>query len=315
MSVDLEEKDFKRKLTMKKEDAEKILWSFYHRNIGDSSPVVAVSGRGYRYYITLAKSEDDVTIELWYENDCFDNNKGAFFCISLGYENEKMFEEDFPNKHIFEREQKDVYTLDKVPNYNVIALQKTDPHYYYASLYINPDNELESLQKFFENSQIKAIIEKHNIIFSDNSGKRATERIQQILARVGQGVYRENLEKLWNSACAVTGCRIREVLRASHAKPWKDCKDKDEKQRLDGHNGLLLSANYDALFDKGLISFSPLKDGWKIMISPSIEELQLENLGINENVYLNPPVNLKFEDKEKIEEFLKYHREHVFKVK
>ena len=85
MSVDLEEKDFKRKLTMKKEDAEKILWSFYHRNIGDSSPVVAVSGRGYRYYITLAKSEDDVTIELWYENDCFDNNKGAFFCISLGY--------------------------------------------------------------------------------------------------------------------------------------------------------------------------------------------------------------------------------------
>lgn len=299
---------------MKKKDAEKILWSFYHRNIGDISPVVTVSESGHRYFITLAKSEDDVTIELWYEDDW---DEGAFFCISLGYENEKMFEEDFPNKRIFEREQKDVYTLDKVPNYNVIALQKADPHYYYASLYINPDNELESLQKFFENSQIKAIVEKHNIIFSDNSGKNATERIQQILARVGQGVYRENLEKLWNSACAVTGCQIREVLRASHAKPWKDCKD---EERLDGHNGLLLSANYDALFDKGLISFSPLKEGWKIMISPSIDksqlerdESQLELLGINKNDCLKPPKKLKLEDEEKIDVFLKYHREHIFK--
>lgn len=295
---------------MKKKDAEKILWSFYHRNIGDFSPVITVGESGHRYFVTLAKSEDDVTIELWYEDDW---DEGAFFCISLGYENEKMFEEDFPNKLIFEREQKDVYTLDKVPNYNVIALQKADPHYYYASLYINPDNELDSLRIFFENSQIKTIVEKHNIIFSDNSGKRATERFQQILARVGQGVYRENLEKLWDRACAVTGCRIREVLRASHAKPWKDCKDKDEEQRLDGHNGLLLSANYDALFDKGLISFSPLKDGWKIMISPSIEKLQLENLGINGKVYLNPPKKLKLEDKEKIEEFLEYHRENIFK--
>ena len=298
---------------MKIDDAKKILWSFYHRNIGDSSPVVTVDGRGYRYFITLAKSEDNVAIELWCENDCFDDNKGMFLCISLGYENEKMFETDFPDKRNFERMQNDVYTLHKVPNYNDIALQKAEHPYYYASLYIDPDNELESLQKFFENSRIKAIIEKHNIIFSDDCGKSATERIQQILARVGQGVYRENFEKLWDSACAVTGCRIRDVLRASHAKPWKDCKDKDEEQRLDGHNGLLLSANYDALFDKGLIAFSSLQDGWKIMISSKVETAQLLKLGIDAEVCLNPPKGLKEKDKIEIESFLRYHRERVYK--
>ena len=166
------------------------------------------------------------------------------------------------------------------------------------------------MQNFFENSQIKAIIAKHNIIFNDNSGKSATERIQQILARVGQGEYRENLEKIWESACAVTGCCIREILRASHAKPWKKSND---EERLDGHNGLLLSANYDALFDKGLISFSPLQEGWKIMISPKVEFAQLLKLGIDAESYLNPPKKLKEKDKIEIECFLGYHREYVYR--
>ena len=46
-----------------------------------------------------------------------------------------------------------------------------------------------------------------------------------------------------------------------------------------------------------------------------LTESQLENLGIGKNVRLNPPKNLKLEDKERIDEFLKYHREQIFKVK
>jgi hypothetical protein len=49
------------------------------------------------------------------------------------------------------------------------------------------------------------------------------------------------------------------------------------------------------------------------MISPSIDKSQLELLGINKNDCLKPPQKLKLEDKEKIDEFLKYHREHIFK--
>ena len=43
------------------------------------------------------------------------------------------------------------------------------------------------------------------------------------------------------------------LLRASHIKPWKDCTTTAE--RLDVYNGLLLSALWDAAFDKGLVSF------------------------------------------------------------
>jgi putative restriction endonuclease len=35
--------------------------------------------------------------------------------------------------------------------------------------------------------------------------------------------------------------------------PWSDCND---EQRLDVHNGLLLSALWDATFDQGLVSFA-----------------------------------------------------------
>ena len=50
----------------------------------------------------------------------------------------------------------------------------------------------------------------------------------------------------------MTGCNLEEILIASHIVPWKDCTD---EERLDVDNGLLLSPNYDALFDKHLISF------------------------------------------------------------
>ncbi len=43
--------------------------------------------------------------------------------------------------------------------------------------------------------------------------------------------------------------RLREV--ASHIKPWRDC---DNRERLDGANGLLLSPHVDKLFDRHWIS-------------------------------------------------------------
>jgi predicted restriction endonuclease len=52
--------------------------------------------------------------------------------------------------------------------------------------------------------------------------------------------------------CAVVGCTASSVLRASHIKPWSKSSD---QERLDAANGLLLTANLDALFNDGLITF------------------------------------------------------------
>lgn len=111
--------------------------------------------------------------------------------------------------------------------------------------------------------------------------KEDTEAEAMVKERRGQNKYRKALEKLWDSQCAVTGVSIPEVLRASHAKPWKDCET--GKERIDPYNGFLLNANLDALFDKFLISFS---DDGKILISPKIGKTDLTKLGINVDMKL-----------------------------
>jgi len=105
-----------------------------------------------------------------------------------------------------------------------------------------------------------------------------TERQGLVTSRVGQGYYRQEIINKFDGKCAVTGCNLKEILIASHIVPWRDCTD---DERLDVENGLLLSPNYDALFDKHLISFD--EDG-KLIKSDLLSDEELDNLFIVENV-------------------------------
>src|SRR5262249_33086646 len=82
---------------------------------------------------------------------------------------------------------------------------------------------------------------------------RTTEAERLVIQRIGQDVFREALMDYWADRCPLTGITEPALLRASHIVPWADCTD---AQRLDVHNGLLLSALWDAAFDRGLISFA-----------------------------------------------------------
>lgn len=81
---------------------------------------------------------------------------------------------------------------------------------------------------------------------------RTTEAEQLVVQRVGQNLFRDALMDYWGGRCPLTGITEPALLRASHIVPWSDCND---AQRLDVHNGLLLSALWDAAFDCGLVSF------------------------------------------------------------
>jgi len=83
---------------------------------------------------------------------------------------------------------------------------------------------------------------------------RATEAERLVVQRVGQGIFRDSLLAYWSGRCPLTGIADPALLRASHIKPWNAC-DTDF-ERLDVHNGLLLSALWDAAFDAGLVTFS-----------------------------------------------------------
>lgn len=83
---------------------------------------------------------------------------------------------------------------------------------------------------------------------------KTTESERLMVQRVGQNIFRERLIKYWQGCCPLTNIADQELLRASHIKPWRDC-DTDA-ERLDVHNGLLLSPLWDAAFDVGLVSFN-----------------------------------------------------------
>lgn len=116
----------------------------------------------------------------------------------------------------------------------------------------------------------------------DNSGEPETVRRALREARVGQGKFREDLERIFAGRCAVSAIGIRAALRASHVVPWRNATN---VERLDPNNGLLLSANLDALFDRFLITF----DGaGRIRISEALEKDDLASLGPLKNLLEKP---------------------------
>ena len=91
-----------------------------------------------------------------------------------------------------------------------------------------------------------------------------TETEKSVKVRLKQAKFRRNVIEVCQSTCIVTGVNYEPVLIASHIKSWKDS---DDKERVDGHNGLLLAPHIDNLFDKHLISFSP---AGTILIAPRV---------------------------------------------
>lgn len=98
-----------------------------------------------------------------------------------------------------------------------------------------------------------------------------TEKLQLTKARIGHGDFRKKLEII-EPVCRVTGVTNKALLIASHIKPWSKCDNNAE--RLDGHNGLLLSPHIDKLFDRGWITFTDAGD--LLCAEPSIEHALLQ---------------------------------------
>jgi putative restriction endonuclease len=94
-----------------------------------------------------------------------------------------------------------------------------------------------------------------------------------LIQRIGQDVFRDALMDYWGSCCPMTGITEPGLLRASHIVPWAECTD---EKRLDVHNGLLLSALWDAAFDRGLISFA---DDGAVLARPNLGAKARDVLG------------------------------------
>lgn len=132
-------------------------------------------------------------------------------------------------------------------------------------------------------------------------GLDETTREQVIDARRGQGLFRAELEKAWDTRCCVTGVKQSALLRASHIKPWRSS---NNHERLDPNNGLLLVASLDAAFDAGLISFR--FDG-AIQLSPQLKPADALSAGIYNDLSISKPISSAQQH------YLQYHRDHIFR--
>lgn len=132
-----------------------------------------------------------------------------------------------------------------------------------------------------------------------NTALSDTEKKQVILARRGQGIFRNQLIEKYR-VCIVTGIEDKRLLAASHIKPWRNSTD---SERLSIYNGLLLSSLYDKLFDVGLITFT--KNG-NISVSPELSMQDKYRINIDENYkYLQDiPTKLRIN--------IEYHNDVIF---
>lgn len=89
------------------------------------------------------------------------------------------------------------------------------------------------------------------------------------------------------------------VLIASHIKPYRDC---NVNEQFDFENGLLLSKNFDSLFDLGYITFD--RNG-QVLCSKQLERDVVRHVSTYnlDAVFINS----------KREEYMEYHRNHVFR--
>jgi hypothetical protein len=162
---------------------------------------------------------------------------------------------------------------------------------------VAPQAALEILNRLDKTIDIDSVI---NAGQTSTAGHVSTTVSRSVNARVGQDKFRDDLMKLWGGRCALTGVDQKELLIASHTKPWRLSND---KERTDKNNGFLFESRIDKLFDARLISFD---DEGCILISPRLSESNVLAMQIKKDQKILSSLNSGQQD------YLKFHREQLF---
>lgn len=115
--------------------------------------------------------------------------------------------------------------------------------------------------------------------------------------RLGHGALKDAVHQLFANRCCVTEIKTASLLVCSHIKPWSKSTG---VEKVSPDNTLLLAANWDAVFDRGLVGFS---DRGRVVKSPALSPKEAKKLGIDLTLKLSP------ETLKTRRLFLKYHRE------
>ena len=171
-------------------------------------------------------------------------------------------------------------------------------------------NDRETLvyesEKILASLQNTSIEEKYKDILQSSQNLTGETKERVVKTRVNQDVFRQMILSIYDYRCAITGINEKDLLLASHIKPWAV----DVQNRLNPKNGICLSALYDRAFDKGLIGFD---NKYRVVLSNRIKEHCTEKyyqryFGEIEGKTLNFP----FDDYKPDLSLLEYHMDCIF---
>lgn len=149
----------------------------------------------------------------------------------------------------------------------------------------------------------KTIEETAHIEAADLPKGKVREAI--IKARVNQYFFRSAILSSYNQKCCITGLGITELLVASHITPWA----KDEKNRLNPHNGLCLNSIHDKAFERGFLTITP---EYKIKLSKYFDDFKKGGV-VNDLFFKYNNQAIILPDKFlPSKEFLDYHYQKIF---
>ncbi len=121
--------------------------------------------------------------------------------------------------------------------------------------------------------------------------------------RTKQNVFADQVKTNYQMRCAICGISTKGFLIGSHIIPWSERKD----IRLDPSNGISLCVLHDKAFDQGLLTIT---DEFRMKVSGLVRKDSI--LAKSLLPLEGKKIKLPKIDKPKLE-YLKYHRERVFK--
>ena len=134
------------------------------------------------------------------------------------------------------------------------------------------------------------------------------DKEQQTKVRIGQYFFRMSVLMSYGNACCITGLKNRELLVASHIKPWSVSDVKTE--RTNPSNGLCLNAMHDKAFDRGFIT---IDKNYRIVNSRFIKDVAMDDKTREWFSYYNGKEIILPDKFLPGEKFIEYHNDVIFK--
>ncbi len=163
-------------------------------------------------------------------------------------------------------------------------------------------NLLVESELLLENNDKEEFLKDNNFIV--NKTQKGIDKIVKVKQRVNQNLFRKMVLSNYNETCAICNLNHPKLLVASHIMPWS----KNEKERLNPHNGLCLCSIHDKSFDIGLIT---IDKNLELLISNELKQIKNDSIDNYFNIYEEKELNIPKKFYPSIE-FLQYHNEHIF---